>query len=323
MRLCRWLPLACVGLWGCGATPAPGPSPACPSAVPEVAPTGDEAEPCASAAPNAASSSVPRVSVALPPEATATTIDDFAPFDLGAEGTRLRAYAALPGAVVAKDEFGAQSLECGELFAFVVDQPEVKGGPASGSLVVGGAGGKTKAVIAPRKGNAYRLIACVDLTGDGVPELVVGTWGAYSLILSLGAKVTTVYEGEPPFPERDPSGKVLLHVQDQRLGRLGLEIPGVLLPSIPSWWAYVGDRFRERTRDYPKRMDEQRAKALELAKQCLADHEIFCEERLAAFFAGTASVLDDGASVRARLPDEPLRKRFDELAVLVGKGGKK
>jgi hypothetical protein len=116
---------------------------------------------------------------------------------------------------------------------------------------------------------------------------------------------------------------VVLHVRDWRLDRIDVRVPGVLLPAIPTWWAYVKDRFVERTRDYPARVEDQRAKALALGRKCLAERELFCEERLAGFFAGTAAVLGDAAAARARLPDESVRKRFDEILALLSAGGKK
>lgn len=320
-----WFTVA-ISCWlvGCGGPSAVPPAVRCPT--PDVA-LGAEpgaepvAEPSAAApAPTPAPPVEPAAAVGPRP----TTVDDFLPNHFEDDDVRTRVLQSIPGSVVPESGYGADRVECGGHIASVIEQPLVKGGPSSGSLVVGTADGKTRAVVAPRKpGARYRILGCAELTGDGTPELVAATWGSYSLILSLGAKVTTIYEGPLPFPEVVGPGKTLLHVRDTRLERLGLQLPGVLLPLVPTWWSFDGQRFVERTRDVPERLAAQRNKALELGAACLAAREVFCEERLAAFFAGSASVVGDGAQARGRLPNERTRQLFDELLGKLTKGGAK
>jgi hypothetical protein len=252
-----------------------------------------------------------------------TTAMDFMAEPFTDDSTRLRALHRIAGAVVSEDETGSDRLDCGDFFAFVVDETKVKGGPAKGSVVVGTSTGRTKAVIPPRKATTYRILACADFNGDKLPELVVRSWGSYSAIFSIGTSVTTLYEGSLPFPEIDDHGKVVLHVRDARIDKLKLQMPGVLLPSTPTYWTLEGKRFAERTRSFAPLVEAQRAYALEQGARCLQDKEIFCEERIAAFFAGSASVMGDDAAVAARLPNDAVRARFRELLGALGKRGGK
>lgn len=320
----RIAPLLAFAFCSCSAMQAPAP-PSCPEppAIHSPPPVDSPQPPLASASASPSPAQAPSPENTASPAAASDSdaplvVLDFRPDPFRDDDTRRSAYEALPGSTVYDSPPPGERVKCGDKTAFVVDKPLVAGGPHSGSIVVGTAQGRTLAVIPPSKAT-WRLFACADLTGDRSPELIVCSFSEQSMILTLGGKVAPIYQGSLPFPERSQGDKVVLHVRDHRLVKLSLAVPGVLMPTVPTYWAWDGTRIADQTRQHKERVEAQRAEARKVIDACLAEKEATCVDRAAAFYAGTAVLLGDETSLEATLP-KVLRGRFRELVSRIGKG---
>lgn len=182
------------------------------------------------------------------------------------------------------------------------ESPQARGAVLRGSLIVGNAAGKTKAIYPPRKGSTGWGFdfSCGDITGDGVPEVLATTAtsdGMFALIVSLKDPPEVLHDGVGPFLEKKPDGRFVLHIRDPLLTRANLALPWLITPPVPRYLRFDGRRFVDRTAEENALIAGQRAFALEVAGRagtpgCAAD-DLFCREQLASFFAATALLLGD------------------------------
>lgn len=208
------------------------------------------------------------------------------------------------------------------------ESPQARGAILRGSLIVGNAAGKTKAIYPPRKGSTGWGFdfSCGDITGDGVPEVLATTAtsaGTFALIVSLKDPPEVLHDGVAPFLEKKPDGGFVLHVRDPLLTRANLALPWLITPPVPRYLSFDGRRFVDRTRDEKALIAGQRAFALEVTGRagtpgCAAE-DLFCREQLASFFAATALLLGDEPF--AQLPREEDRARARAILASLRQAG--